>query len=370
MDLCVTSEHEELRERVRRFAEEVIAPAVPSTEKLVFPKRVYREMGRRGFLSIMTPISYGGMGKGIREHCIVLEEISKVSMGCTPGTHPMNQLMIYNFGSEAQKKKYLPKLASGRLLSGIAISEEAGSSSFKNMATVAKRSGDSYILNGEKMHITRGGDVDVLSLLAITDNGPTIFLVEKGTPGLAATEKLDALGFRAAPNYRMTLKDCVILQEQRLGQEGQALEIFNSTWNLTRVGNSSVFIGQARAALDYLESYIKQRRVGESYIADFQGVRWIIAEHETKLEAVTQLRNKALLLLEKGADSMKEVTMAKLMATEVALNILSDAVRLAGGFGTYKKCPLERFLRDAKAFELAGGAPEILKNLIAKRILG
>ncbi len=370
MDFDFSQQLVEFQQQARQFIQSRMAPEVEQYDrKSVFPKRVFRDFGKQGFLGVIVPPDYGGLGLGAMAYCLLSEELGRLSAGYHHNGIFQTQHMILHHGTEEQKRRFLPGLATGRLHAASAISEPAMGSSFAHMQTFAKKEKDGYILNGVKSHINDAAEADVMNLIARTDSGPTIFLLEKGTPGFKISRKMDPIGLRTSPIYEFELKACRIARENVLGQEGQGVSIFIHTFNFSRLGNASVFLGMAKAALESAIDYARRREVGNQYVTDFQGIRWMIAELYTRLEAAELLRNKAATIAEHGGDFSNLSAMAKLFCGELAVDAIKTAIRITGSHGCYRDAPFERWLRDATAEEIAGGPPEIMKNIIAAQIL-
>ncbi len=370
MDYKYSQQLVEFQQRARDFIREKMAPeAAECDRKSVFPRQTFRDFGEAGFLGVIVPRAYGGLGMGAMAYCLLSEELGRLSAGYHHNGVFQTQHMILNYGTDAQKQKFLRDLATGSLHAATAISEPEMGSSFAQIKTYATKEKDAYILNGVKSHINDAAEADIMNLLAQTDRGLTIFLLERGAPGFKIRRKMDPIGLRTSPIYEFELQDCPIAHEKRLGEEGQGLQIFLDTFNFSRLGNASVFLGMAKAALEYAVEFARQRKVGKRYVTDFQGIRWIIAELFTKLEAAELLRNKAATLHAQGSDYASLSAMAKLLCGDVAVDTIMAAMRMTGSHGCYRDAPFERWLRDAKAEEIAGGPPEIMKNIIANHIL-
>jgi len=370
MDFAYSRQLIEFQQRAREFIQSRMAPEVEQYDrKSLFPKRVFREFGRQGFLGVIVPPDYGGLGLGTMAYCLLSEELGRLSAGCHHNGIFQTQHMILHHGTDEQKRRFLPGLATGKLHAATAISEPAMGSSFARMQTFAKKEKDGYILNGVKSHINDAAEADVMNLIVRTEGGPTIFLLQKGTPGFRIIRKMDPIGLRTSPIYEFELKACRISQENMLGREGQGLSIFIQTFNFSRLGNASIFLGMAKAALEAAIDYACRREIGHQYVTDFQGIRWMIAELYTRLEAAELLRNKAATIAEQGGDFSNLSAMAKLFCGESAVDAIRTAIRITGSHGCYRDVPFERWLRDAIAEEIAGGSPEIMKNIIAGQIL-
>lgn len=316
MDFALNQRQRELKEEVAAFVAGVDKVQVRACEEASdFPFELYREIGRRGWAGIMVPPEYGGRGFGATEMAIVTEEFGLIGLSVLTLTLH-GERTILKLGTPEQRAKYLPKLASGELLSAIVVSEPDVGSSLKHMKTRAVKKDGHYIINGHKHHITLGADADLLVVFTTTESGLTAILVDKGTPGIR-TRKLDGVGWRLEPHYELFFEDCRVPETQLLGVEGQGLQVFFATFNLTRICNASHLIGVARSALRDSIEYATKRVVGENKVADFQGIQWIIAELETKLEAASLFRFKAAWMEDAGLKHEKETAMTKLLAMEL-----------------------------------------------------
>lgn len=370
MDFDYSQKQLEFQQKARDFINKEMAPKVDEYDKRsIFPRETFIKFGKERFLGVIVPSEYGGLGLGTMEYCLLSEELGRLSAGYHHNGIFQTQNMILNYGTKKQKKKFLPGLASGRLHAATAISEPGMGSSFATMKTSAKKTKDIYVLNGVKSHINDAAEADVMNLFAQTDRGLTIFLLEKNTPGFKIKRKLDPIGLRTSPIYEFELKECLIPKENVLGHEGEGLSIFINTFNFSRLGNASVLLGMAKAALEQALNFAKNRKVGEKKVTDFQGIRWIAADLCTKLEAAELLRNKGATVEENGNDASGLSSMAKLFCGEVAVETIMAAIRITGSYGCYRDRPFERWLRDAQALEIAGGTPEIMKNIIANQML-
>ena len=357
--------------KVRGFVQKYMVPGAAACDrKSVFPKEVFREFGKQGFLGVIVPEKYGGLGLGTMEYCLLSEEVGRLSAGYHHNNLFQTQKMLLNYGTQNQKRKYLRGLASGEIHAATAISEPAMGSSFAGMETIAREDHDVFIVNGVKSHINDALEADILNLFVRTNQGTTILLLEKNTPGFNITKKLDPMGMRASPIYEFELRDCRIPKNNLVGLPGQAVEIFISTFNFSRLGNASVFLGTAKAALDKAVRFAAERKIGRGTVKDFQGIRWMIAELRTKLEAAELLRNKGVVAGEDSGNVLDFASMAKLYCGDIANEVVNTAMKITGSYGCYREQPFEMWLRDVKALEIAGGTPEIMKNIIADQILG
>jgi len=370
MDFSYSQNQIQFQLKAREFIEKEMAPKVVEFDRLsMFDKKAFAKFGAQGFLGVIVPQKFGGLGLGTMEYCLLSEELGRLSAGYHHNGIFQTQKMIMRHGTEGQKNRFLPGLAIGKLHAATAISEPGAGSSFAKIKTFARKTKDNYILNGVKSHINDAAEADIMNLLARTERGLTIFLLAKGTPGFKIKRKLDPIGLRASPIYEFELKESPIPKENILGQEGEGLSIFIDTFNFSRLGNASVFLGMAKAALEEALIFAGTREIGNQNVADFQGIRWIVAELYTQLEAAELLRNKAATIEKTKDYSSSIASMAKLFCGEVAVETIMAAIRITGSHGCYRDKPFERWLRDAKALEIAGGTPEIMKNLVADQIL-
>jgi len=356
---------------VRAFAERVIEPeAREYDEKSLFPRETFREMGREGYLGITVPAHYGGKGLGAVEYGIFCEEIAKASAAYIHNGHYQTEKMLLHHGTEEQRREFLPRLASGEWLAATAISERDVGSSFSGMASTARREEKDYILDGEKVHINDAAEAQAINFFALAPRGLTVFLVDPASPGFRIVVKMDPVGLRASPIYSFRLDEHRVAEGRRIGEEGQGIRVFLSAFNHSRIGNASCLLGIARAALEKAVAFAKSRTVGKNSVADFQGIRWIVAEVTTRLEAAALLRDKAAWMEDRGKDPARETSMAKLLAGEVSLEAVSQAIQITGSHGCYRETPFERYWRDARALCIAGGSLEVMKNNIAKQVMG
>ena len=371
MDFEMSEAQKALRDSARSFAEKVIEPEAREVdEKSLFPRESFRKMGREGYLGLTVPVEYGGRGLGAKEYGILCEEIARASAAYIHNGHYQTQKMILHFGTEEQRREFLPRLASGEWLAATAISEREVGSSFSGMASTARKGEVGYVLNGEKVHINDAAEAQVINFFALSPRGLTIFLVDPASPGFRIVEKMDPIGLRASPIYSFRLDEHRVPEGRRIGGEGQGVKVFLSAFNHSRIGNASCLLGIARAALDKAVAFAKTRTVGKNTVIDFQGIRWIVAELSTRLEAASLLRDKAAWMEDRGKDPARETSMAKLLAGEVSLEAVSQAIQITGSHGCYRDAPFERYWRDAKSLCIAGGTLEVMKNNVAKQILG
>lgn len=361
-------EQKQFREAVEAFARSRSAEARVLERQSVFPWEEHRELGKKRWTGPIVPKQYDGMGKGVLELAIITEELARFGLKF-PQPCVQAERSILVSGNDTQKNTYLPALSRGELVAAMAISEPGMGSSFKRMATRARKEGSSYVINGQKTHINLGEEAGVLLVYANTERGCTILLVDKNTPGISY-KKGDPIGLRLEPIYDINFDNCKVSNSQVLGKEGDAMTTFFATFNLSRIGNASFQVGTARGALEFALAYAKKREVGENVVTDFQGIRWLVADMVTEIEAASLLRDRAAWLADNGMKYGREAAMAKLYAGTIAEKVASNVFSLVGGWGCYYDQPFERFWRDAKVGQIGGGSAEILRNFIARCELG
>jgi alkylation response protein AidB-like acyl-CoA dehydrogenase len=374
----LTEDQEQLRREIRDFAAREIAPNVLRwDEASEFPHDVVKRLGQMGLLGVIFPPEYGGAGLGYTDYMLAIEELSAVdgSIGIIVAAH--NSLCtnhIFLAGSEAQKKKYVSKLATGEHLGAWALTEPGSGSDAGAARTTAVRRGDQWVLNGNKTFITNGHYADVSVIIAVTDksqgtHGLSAFIVEKGTPGFRPGKKENKLGLRASDTSELIFEDCAIPAENLLGKEGEGFIDAMRTLDGGRISIAALSLGIARGALDASVKYVKERRQFGKAIAEFQGIQWKLADMATELDAARLLTLRAAVLKDAGKRVTQESAMAKLYASEVAVKICNEAVQLHGGYGFIKDYPVEKFYRDVKLCTIGEGTSEIQRMVIGREIL-
>jgi alkylation response protein AidB-like acyl-CoA dehydrogenase len=374
----LTEDQEALRREIRDFAAREIAPNVLRwDEASEFPMEVVKQLGAMGLLGVIFPPEYGGAGLGYVDYMLAIEELSAVdgSIGIIVAAH--NSLCtnhIFLAGSEAQKKKYLPKLTTGEHLGAWGLTEPGSGSDASAARTTAVFKGNHYVLNGTKTFITNGHYADVSVIIAVTNkeegtHGLSAFIVEKGMPGFRAGKKENKLGLRASDTSELIFEDCAVPAENLLGKEGEGFIDAMRTLDGGRISIAALSLGIAKGALDASVSYVKQRRQFGKAIAEFQGIQWKLADMATELDAARLLTLRAAVLKDAGQRVTQESAMAKLYASEVAVRICNEAVQLHGGYGFIKDYPVEKFYRDVKLCTIGEGTSEIQRMVIGREIL-
>jgi len=362
----------------RDFARQYIQPHVMEwDEAQVFPVQIFKELGKLGMMGVLVPEKYGGSGLSYYEYKVVIEEIAKVcgSIGLSVAAH--NSLCtnhILMFGNEAQKQKYLPKLASAEWIGAWGLTEANTGSDAGNMQCTAVQTSNGWVLNGAKCWITHGKSGDVAVVIARTGeprakNNSTTFIVERGTSGFKAGKKENKLGMRASETAEMIFEDCIIPDENRVGEIGggfkQAMKILDGG----RISIASLSLGIAKGAFEAAKEYAKQRHQFGQPIANFQGISFKLADMATEIEAADLLTLQACDKKVNGLPVTKEAAMAKYYASEVAVKTANDAVQIFGGYGYTKDFPVEKYYRDAKLCTIGEGTSEIQKIVIARESL-
>ncbi|BDG37741.1 acyl-CoA dehydrogenase [Saccharococcus caldoxylosilyticus] len=375
MNLHFTEEQEMMRNMVREFAQTEIAPFVERMEQGEFPRPILNKMAELGLMGITVPEEYGGAGMDFVSYIIAIHEISKVSatvgvilsVHTSVGTNP-----ILYFGTEEQKKKYVPKLASGEYLGAFCLTEPGAGSDAKSLKTKAVRQGDYYLLNGSKIFITNGGEADTYIVFARTDpnekgsRGISAFIVEKDTPGFIIGKDEKKMGLHGSRTVQITLEDAKVPAENLLGEEGQGFKIAMANLDVGRIGIAAQALGIAEAALEHATAYAKERIQFGKPIAEQQGVAFKLADMATAVEAAKLLVYRAAFLRAQGLPCGKEASMAKLFASRTAMENAIEAVQIFGGNGYTKDYPVERLFRDAKICEIYEGTSEIQRLVISK----
>ncbi|GHV53667.1 butyryl-CoA dehydrogenase [Deltaproteobacteria bacterium] len=371
-------DQELIRSMVREFAVNEVAPiAAEIDKKHEFPFATVKRMGELGLFGLTTPEDMEGSGGDSISYSMAIEELARVcgSHGCILSTHvSLAVAPIMKFGTDAQKKKYVPDLASGRKLGAFTLTEPSAGTDASAQKTVATLEGDHYVINGSKIFITNGGVAEVFIAFAMTDKsqglkGISAFIVEKGFPGFKVGQIEDKMGICASSTAEIIYDNCVVPKENLLGKEGEGFKIAMQTLDGGRVGIASQALGLAQGALDAAIDYAKNRIQFGKPIAANQGLQWMLADMALRTDAARQLVYRAAAVKDSGARYSKEAAMAKLFASETAMWVTTKAVQVHGGMGFTKAYPVERFMRDAKITEIYEGTSEVQRMVIAASIL-
>ncbi|CAH0128180.1 acyl-CoA dehydrogenase [Peribacillus simplex] len=378
MDFKFTEEQEMMRKMVSSFAENEITPHIGAMETGVFPKAILKKMGELGLMGIPISEEYGGAGMDFMSYIIAINEISKVSptlgvilsVHTSVGTNP-----IVYFGTEEQKRKYVPKLAAGKYLGAFCLTEQSSGSdaaSLKSKAVAVKEGGE-YRINGSKVFITNGGEADVFIVFASTDpqkgsKGISAFVVEKGTPGLIIGKDERKMGLHGSSTVQVTFEDMKVPTANLLGKEGEGFKIAMANLDAGRIGIAAQALGIAEGAMEHAVQYAKDRVQFGKPIAQQQGIGFKLAEMATGIEASRLLVYRAAYLRSQGLNCGKEAAMAKLFASRTAVEVAIEAVQVFGGYGYTTEYPVERYFRDAKVTEIYEGTSEIQRMVISKNL--
>lgn len=378
MNFNLSKEQEMVRSVVREFTKNEVEPiAADIDESERFPTETVEKMGKANMLGIPFPVEYGGAGGDEISYAITIEELSKAcgttgvinsahtSLGCWP---------IFKYGNEEQKQKYLVPLAKGEHLGAFGLTEPNAGTDAAGQQTSAVLEGDNYVLNGSKIFITNGGQADTYIIFAMTDKsqgtrGISAFIVEKDFPGFSIGKIEEKLGIRASATTELIFQNCKVPKENLLGKEGQGFKIAMTTLDGGRIGIAAQALGIAAGALDEAVSYLKERKQFGRPISKFQGLQWMVADMATEIEAARLLVYRAAFNKANGLPYGKEAAMAKLYASQCAMNVTTKAVQLFGGYGYTKDYPIERMMRDAKITEIYEGTSQVQQMVISAAVL-
>lgn len=378
MDFTFTREQEFIRQMVREFAENEVKPIaaeIDETER--FPMETVEKMAKYNMMGIPFPVQYGGAGGDNLSYIMAVEELSKVcaTTGVILSAHTsLCAGLLHQFGNAAQKEKYLIPLAKGEKLGAFGLTEPNAGTDAAGQTTTARLEGDYYVLNGSKIFITNGGVADTFVVFAMTDKskgtrGISGFIIEKGYPGFSIGKKENKLGIRASSTTELIFEDCKVPKENLVGQDGKGFGIAMKTLDGGRIGIAAQALGIAEGAYEEAIKYLKERKQFGKNIGAFQGLQWIVAELDVKIEAAKHLVYKAAWNKDKGLPYSVEAARAKLYASEVAMDVTTKVVQLFGGYGYTKDYPVERMMRDAKITEIYEGTSQVQKMVIAGNAL-
>ena len=378
MDYLLTEEQTMIRDLCRQIAEEKIKPvAAEYDEKNEFPWEIVKIMAESDIFGVYIPEEYGGMGGGVFEMAIATENLSwgcggiALAFAATGlGTYP-----ILLYANEDQKRKYLPNIAAGKTLAAFCITEAEAGSDAGGIKTTARKDGDHYILNGTKQWITNGGEAEIYTVIAMTNKskgprGASAFIVEKDTPGVSFGKKEDKLGIRGSATREVIFTDCKIPKENLLGKEGLGFIVAMKTFDHSRPGVAAQAVGIAQRALDEAVKYSHERRQFGRSISSFQGIQWMLADMATQVEASRALIYAAARMVDSGAKNVAKISaMSKMLASDTAMKVATDAVQIFGGYGYMKEYPVEKLMRDAKITQIYEGTNQIQRSVIASAII-
>jgi butyryl-CoA dehydrogenase len=378
MDYLLSEEQKMIQQLCRQIAEEKIKPVAAEYDKSEkFPWEVMKILAQSDLFAVFVPVEYGGTGGGVLDLCIATEELSRGCGGIAVcyAASALGTFPIILFGSDEQKKKYLPDLASGKKIAAFGVTEPEAGSDASAIKTTARKEGDYYILNGTKHFITNGGEAQVYTIIAMTNKtkgarGASAFIVEKGTPGFTFGKKEEKLGIRASVTSELVFTDCKVPAQNLLAKEGMGFIVTMKTFDKSRPGVAAQALGIAQGALDAAVRYAKERHQFGKSISSFQGIQWMLADMATEIEAARSLVYATARSIDAGVkDVGKDSAMAKLYASDVAMKVTTDAVQIFGGYGYMRDYPAEKYMRDAKITQIYEGTNQIQRNIIALQLI-
>jgi alkylation response protein AidB-like acyl-CoA dehydrogenase len=378
MDYFLTEEQKHIQTLARRIAEEKVVPVrAELDEKQEFPWSIMKICAETGIFGVNIPEEYGGTGGGTFENCIVVEELSRACLGVSV-SYAASLLGAYPIllgGSEEQKKKYLPEIASGRKLGAFGLTEANAGSDAQGIRTEAKKVGDEYILNGTKQWITNGGEAEIYSVVAMTDRskggrGATAFILEKGMEGFSFGKKENKLGIRASATRELVFQNCKVPKENVIGREGMGFILAMRTFDRTRPGIGAQAVGVAQGALEAAVNYAREREQFEKKIISFQAVQHMLADMAMQVEAARALVYAVARCIDSNPKDFSKVSaMAKVFPSDVAMKVTVDAIQIFGGYGYMKEYPVEKMMRDAKILQIYEGTNQIQRNVISLELI-
>jgi len=376
MDFQFSSQLELLRKSVREFAEGAIAPRVQQMEETdEVPWDLYREIAKQQYMGILVPKEYGGADLGHLARMIMLEEVGRISaaMAMALQIFHLGTIPFLDFGTETQKKKYLPSLARGERLSTIAVTEATGGSDPTGIQTTAKLQGDSYILNGRKCFITHGHVADTITVMVKTGEGPkgfSAFIVEKSFPGFKPGRKERKFGLHGCNTGEIVMENCLVPKENLLGKEGDGLRISMAAISeVGRAGMAGCALGVINACLEASVKFANERLLGGKPISQYQAIQWLISDIYMDLEASRLLSYRASWMRDQKMRCDVDMAMAKFYATEAAVRCAKKAVDIHGGYGYMMEYPVQRYYRDAEILIASAGTSEIMRIVMARKAL-
>jgi butyryl-CoA dehydrogenase len=378
MDYFLTDDQKEIRKLARRIAQEKVMPVRAELDETeTFPWGIMRNCAETGLFGVSIPESYGGLGGGSFENCIVVEELSRACLGVSVsyaasllGSYP-----ILLGGSEEQKARFLPDVASGKRLAAFGLTEANAGSDAAGIRTEARREGDYYVLNGTKQWITNGGEAEIYSVIAMTDRskggrGATAFILEKGMDGFSFGKKEKKLGIRASATRELVFQDCKVPKENVIGREGMGFILAMRTFDRTRPGIGAQGVGVAQGALDAAVAYAREREQFEKKIISFQAIQHMLADMAIQVEAARALVYAVARYIDSGAkDFSKASAMSKVFPSDVAMRVTVDALQIFGGYGYMRDYPVEKMMRDAKILQIYEGTNQIQRNVIGLELI-
>jgi butyryl-CoA dehydrogenase len=378
MNYFLTDDQKMIRDLAAQIAREKIAPVAAELDETgEFPWEIVKTLAKSDLFRVFIPSEYEGLGGGIFEMCIVVEELSRACSGIALAyaASGLGTIPIIHFGSEEQKKKYLPRLAAGEILAAFGLTEANAGSDAAGIKTTAKPDGDSYVINGTKQWITNGGEAAIYTVVALTDptrgpRGSSTILVDKDHPGFTFGKKENKMGIRASATRELVFQDCRVPKTNILGKEGMGFLVAMKTLDQSRPGVASQAVGIAQGALDKAIEYSRERHQFGKPISSFQGLQFMLADMATQVEAARALTYAAARAIDAGEKDVSKVSaMAKVFASDTAMRVTTDAVQVFGGYGYMKEYPVEKMMRDAKITQIYEGTNQIQREVIAMNLI-
>ncbi|SHF66504.1 butyryl-CoA dehydrogenase [Desulfacinum infernum DSM 9756] len=377
MNYFLSEEQKMIQELAEQIAREKVRPVRAQLDEAEeFPTELMEILAQSDLFGVYIPEEYGGLGGGILENCLAVEQLARACIGVATSfaASGLGAYPILLYGSEEQKAAYLPDIAAGRRLAAFAVTESGAGSDVTAIKTTAVKDGDHYILNGTKQWITNGGEADIYSVLAVTDKtkgprGASFFIVEKGDPGFSFGKKEKKLGIRASATRELVFQDCRIPKERLIAKEGMGFIIAMKTFDKSRPGIGALGVGLAQGALDIAVEYARKRIQFGKPIISFQAVQHKLADMATKTEAARALIYCAARHMDTNPpDASKVAAMCKVFASDVAMEVTTEAVQILGGYGYMRDYPVEKMFRDAKILQIYEGTNEIQRNIIGQEL--
>ena len=378
MDYFLTENQMMIKELARQIADQRIMPVrAELDEKEEFPWEIIKVLADSDLMGLCYPEEYGGLGGGTFENCLAVEEISRACIGvsvCYAGSG-LGAYPILLFGSEEQKKKYIPDVAGGRKLAAFGLTEANAGSDASGIQTTAVLDGNEYIINGTKQWITGGGEAEIYTVIVMTDKtrgsrGASALIVEKGTPGFTFGKKEKKMGIRASATTELIFSNCRVPKENLIGREGMGFVVAMRVLDRTRPGIGAQSIGLCQGALDEAVNYARERKQFGKPIISFQAVQHILADMATQTEAARALVYSACRFIDSGAKDISKVSaMAKVFSSDAAMKVTVDAVQVLGGYGYMRDYPVEKMMRDAKILQIYEGTNQIQRNVIGQELI-
>src|SRR6266496_2034736 len=378
MNFDLNEEQADIRDMVRRFTAQEITPhAEDWDENSYFPREVYTKMAELGLMSMTTPEEYGGSMLSRLSGALVYEELAKGEMATAVGlsVHNMVTGSIARFGNEEQRRRWVPALAAGELLGAFSLSEANAGSDAASLQCRAECRGDSYVLNGSKLWVTNGGEADIYLVMARTSDGISsvginCFVIDKETPGFSFGKKERKMGLHSSPTRELLFEQCEIPVSNRIGAEGQGFKIALSSLDGGRINIGAVAVGVAQAAFEIASNYARERQPFDRPIGVFPGIQFMLADMAMKIEAARLLVYQAAYKIDEGQNASLYASMAKCFATDMAMEVTTNAVQVLGGAGYVRDYPVERYMRDIKVAQIFEGTNQIQRVVIARALLG